>query len=266
MKIMIRLLKCIRRIINLPFNCIKYLTSKEKLRSLKNVNSGKRCFIIGNGPSLTPEDLDKLKYELSFASNSIYKIFDRTDWRPTYYCATDHKMIKIIKKEIISKIKGEMFIGICDFRYNPRIPGAKYVKMIVEEVYPQMPKFSENILNGCYEGRTVTYTAIQIAVYMGFKEIYLLGIDHNYSAVLNPDGTITNMSEVNDHFSDDYKTPVIPALYKTTLAYQAAKNYADTHGIKIYNATRGGKLEVFERVDFDKLFEVEDDEKECAKK
>ena len=37
--------------------------------------------------------------------------------------------------------------------------------------------------------------------------------------------------------------------------YQMCKNYADTHGIKIYNATRGGMLEIFERVDFDSLFE-----------
>lgn len=36
--------------------------------------------------------------------------------------------------------------------------------------------------------------------------------------------------------------------------YQAARRYAETHGIKIYNATRGGELEVFERVDFDSLF------------
>ncbi len=36
--------------------------------------------------------------------------------------------------------------------------------------------------------------------------------------------------------------------------YKSAGNYADIHGIKIYNATRGGKLEVFERVNFDSLF------------
>ena len=33
--------------------------------------------------------------------------------------------------------------------------------------------------------------------------------------------------------------------------YKAAKQYADLHGIRICNATRGGKLEIFERVDFD---------------
>lgn len=39
------------------------------------------------------------------------------------------------------------------------------------------------------------------------------------------------------------------------LAYESAKKYVDSHNISIYNATRGGMLEVFERVDFDSLFE-----------
>ena len=37
-------------------------------------------------------------------------------------------------------------------------------------------------------------------------------------------------------------------------SYIAARRFAEKHGVKIYNATRGGKLEVFERVNFDKLF------------
>ncbi len=68
-----------------------YIRSEDsnKLKGYKNIHSGERCFVIGNGPSLTPEDLDKLKNEYSFASNHIYKIFDRTNWRPTYYVSVD---------------------------------------------------------------------------------------------------------------------------------------------------------------------------------
>ncbi len=32
------------------------------------------------------------------------------------------------------------------------------------------------------------------------------------------------------------------------------KKYADKNGVKIFNATRGGMLEVFERVDLDDMF------------
>ena len=45
-----------------------------------------------------------------------------------------------------------------------------------------------------------------------------------------------------------------PDMAYTFSAYEVAKENAEKKGIKIYNATRGGKLEVFERVDFDSLF------------
>ena len=39
-----------------------------------------------------------------------------------------------------------------------------------------------------------------------------------------------------------------------TRAYEAAESYGKESGkFKIYNATRGGALEVFERVDLDKV-------------
>lgn len=34
-------------------------------------------------------------------------------------------------------------------------------------------------------------------------------------------------------------------------AYQEAKRYADNNKVKIFNATRGGELEVFDRIDLD---------------
>ena len=100
----------------------------------------------------------------------------------------------------------------------------------------------------------MTYMCLQLAVYMGFKEIYLLGVDHNYSVTLLPNGEIAEDSSVKDYFSDSIKYTNIPQIYKSTLAYLAAEKYAEDHGIKIYNATKGGKLDAFERVDFDCLF------------
>ena len=59
------------------------------MRELKDKYKGQRCFVIGNGPSLTAEDLNLLKGEVTFASNRIYKMFEQTDWRPTYYAVFD---------------------------------------------------------------------------------------------------------------------------------------------------------------------------------
>ena len=66
----------------------------RRIRKFKNIHSGERCFIIGNGPSLNADDLDKLAEQgyVTFAFNRIYHIFDQTDWRPTYYMSQDEKM------------------------------------------------------------------------------------------------------------------------------------------------------------------------------
>ena len=236
-----------------PFNNRRLNKSRNYLKSLKNSHLGERCFIVGNGPSLTTNDLNKLIKEESFGANGIYNIFNSTDWGPKYFCSTDRKVISKTNRQISEKITGIKFIGVFSGHYTPFIKDAYYLNMKYEDFYPNLPKFSDDISKRCIEGNTVTYTAIQLAVYMGFKKIYLIGVDHSYSMSYNPDGTISKNEGVVDYFNNT-SVPVVPALYKTTLAYEAAKQYADAHGIKIYNATRGGRLEVFERVDFDTLF------------
>ena len=121
-----------------------------------------------------------------------------------------------------------------------------FINHVINDLSEKLePSFSENFAQYCSAGATITYGCIQFAVYMGIKEIYLLGID--FSGYGNQGATY-------GHFYEE-KAPDGICFYKQNLlAYQSAKKYADAHGIKIYNATRGGNLEVFERVDFDSLF------------
>lgn len=58
-----------------------------KIQKFKNSQYGKKCFIIGNGPSLQCSDLEKLaeKNIPCFGLNLIYSIFGKTNWRPQYY-------------------------------------------------------------------------------------------------------------------------------------------------------------------------------------
>ena len=90
---------------------------------------------------------------------------------------------------------------------------------------------------------------MQLAAYMGVKEIYLLGVDFTYG------GQEKNVEYTHFYGTDKSGNASIGYVKHVALAYQSAKEYADSHGIKIYNATRGGKLEIFERVDFDSLFD-----------
>lgn len=243
--------------------CLRHFSTTEwgkRLQGLKGKYIGQRCFIIGNGPSLKAEDLDKLKDEYTFAFNRIYYIFDQTDWRPAFYCTQDDKIAASSIHEINSRIATpyvfapinlKWYYGIdlhTDYFFNQRQPKSE----------KEAPEFSEDISSWIGAGNTVAYTAMQLAVYMGFTEIYLLGIDHSFHTYLDQNGNVVTDSNAKDYFCEDYnadKEPLfIPRLDISTLSYVAAQKYAETHPVKIYNATRGGKLEAFPRVDFDTLF------------
>ena len=212
-----------------------------------NIHSGKRCFIVANGPSLRVEDLDKLyeNKEYCFGMNCIYYIFDNTKWRPTYYVMDDENGLRNDNGEV-DKLGGIVsFLGDTSSIF--------WAKKHREDIYKyhkcynyknELPKFSEDCSRKIYTGVTVTYSCMQLAAYLGFTEIYLLGVDFSYA----------NTGGVYKHFYGETKAESIGFHKYVANAYKAAKQYTDTHGIKIYNATRGGKLEIFDRVDFDKLF------------
>lgn len=116
---------------------------------------------------------------------------------------------------------------------------------------------SEDITKGVSRGHTVTFTSIQLAIYMGFKEIYLLGVDFSYSVVIDKNGKTFKNDNVQDYFNGKKYDTTMMNYNGMLHAYQTAKKYCDEHSIIIKNTTRGGKLEVFERVDFDSLFAIE---------
>lgn len=232
----------------------------KKLREFKNIHKGETCFIIGNGPSLSSDDLELIhqKNIPTFAFNRIYFMFDKTQWRPTYYISQDEKTLSNCQTEVNEMNLDYKFIPLFHkYYHNINIDNALYFKLAFGNKDGKL-KFSEDI--SCYFGdsSTVACTAVQFAVYMGFKKIYLIGVDHNFSVYRNSKGEIIHDDKVKDYFAKEYNSDkeelYIPNLDSSTMAYISVKEYCDKNGIEIYNATRGGKLEVFERADFDKLF------------
>jgi len=233
----------------------------EKLKSFKNLHKGESCYIIGNGPSLLSCDLDKLSDCITFGSNYIFKVFDKTSWRPTYYVNSD---LGVLSKMILEEDFWNMPVQNMFFQFNSRyvfkkkLPH-KFCCYYLREAknYNKFPKFASNITDEIFDSYTVTYIYLQIACYMGFEKIYLLGIDHNYSVEISNDGKINNTNATDSFIKGkSYKDlgGATPNVERMNMGYISAKKFADKHGIKIYNATRGGKLEAFERVDFDKIF------------
>lgn len=234
-----------------------------------------RCFIIGNGPSLRKEDLQKLKNSVSFASNSIYALYKSIDWRPTFYCAQD----PIFCKEMMSNEESmQRVIQGCDaafiallgegiqFREYPDMRHVYYMRTLDARSGNGKLKFSTDCCEQVYTAGTITYSMLQLAVYMGFKQIYLLGMDFSYSVEKHEDNSITrqnvcnHMEEIEREEKKLYKSLIsrwgssyLAEIDLQLAGYKTAKEYADAHDIEIYNATRGGKLEVFPRIDFDSL-------------
>ncbi len=227
------------------------------VQTLRNKHEGKRCFIIGNGPSLTADDLDCLKGEITFGSNRIYKMYAKTAWRPTYYLCTDpHVGVEIESK--IRELKGSIKFQangrrkkddhVCGIHHLVVAPWYSGVK---PERYVQK-RFTTEIHRYISRTHSVTCTAIEMAVYMGFKKIYLLGIDHTFAVEIQKDGTKVFHAGIKNHFEGGESS--LKAIESATInieastqCYQVCQDYALAHGIKIYNCTRGGKLEVFER-------------------
>ena len=234
----------------------------KKIKQLKNIHNGESCFIVANGPSLTAEDLDVLKEnnEFTFGMNRIFKIFNQTDWRPSCYVCEDINIFNECTKEINEIDSALKFIPINHHFYDDIcIDGAYYFKANYDREKDYPNSFSTDISEQMDSVGTVTFTCINIAVYMGFNEIYLIGVDHNYQVTIDEDGNTVVDKNAKDYFCEDYdndiKDIVIHDMGNNTRVYRKAKKACDELGIKIYNATRGGKLEVFPRVDFDSLFE-----------
>ncbi len=234
----------------------------KMIKKYKDAYIGQRCFIVANGPSLTADDLNVLHQngETTFGMNRIYKMFPNTDWRPTFYVCEDELIAKEQQKEISEIEAKEKFIPIeLKWWHGIDIKNALYFHLNLDFRSNDEFGFSSNFAHKADCRGTVTFTCMQIAAYMGFSEIYLLGVDHNYHTTIDINGNVVVDPTAKDYFCEGYdsdiKDIVVHDMGNNTRAYIDAKRYCEkTQKTTIYNATRGGKLEVFQRVTFEELF------------
>ncbi len=230
-----------------------------KLFLYQNKHHGKRAFILGNGPSLNISDLDMLKDEITFAANKIYLSFNETLWRPTYYFVEDN-LVYLQNYEKIANLHLTKFFTTRLADAKPKIKDGIYFNLKYENFYPKMPHFGINPLYDIYWGSTIIYTMIQFAIYMGIKEIYIIGLDFNFNVPLNQinNQEIICNGEVN-HFHKEYRKPGekwnTPNLHLQQKAFEKVQQYCHDNNIKIYNASKKTELNVFEKISFETLFQ-----------
>jgi hypothetical protein len=228
----------------------------KKIKQLKNKHKGQRCFIIATGPSLNIEDIEMLRNEICFSCNSIIKVFEKTVWRPDYYVVIDVGVYKALEDEI-SKYSDDIKYFFHPFQftyYNGNSYPLKFWrnwcvnpqerKLILKKW--RRPRIGLTKNDIVYEGASVVHVCMQLAIFMGFKEIYLLGTDCNYYSnekysqitFYNSAESINSPEDIYNGLMEDYKFE---------------KNVVESREVVIYNATRGGMLELFDRVDLDNI-------------
>lgn len=218
----------------------------EALYKLKNKYSGERCFILATGPSLSLDDVLLLQDEFTFGMNSICLLFDKTEWRPSIYAIQDPDVYEKVS-DVLHSNPQNVFVSDNTVK---RFPDAATFNQFPLNYYYNYydyrytgklhVKFSDDAYSVVYDAYSITFSIMQIAMYMGFKEIYLLGCDCNQQV-----GKKNHFIETG-HVEEESKLRT--SADRNIFSHKEIKKYCDSVGVKVFNATRGGALEVYPRV------------------
>jgi hypothetical protein len=238
---------------------------------LKDVHNGERCFILATGPSINKQNLKLLRGEKCIAVSNFFLHPDYNIIKPYYYCVaqchspvTEEAWQAWISEMADRTIDAAMFFSLKDqpsILLNGNFMNRKVFYLKFGESWDGAFVGDIDITRPLPLPQSVTLIALVVALYLGFRNIHLLGCDH--------DGFL-HVYE-SRHFYDENKDVLVKkgynewyqrdlgeqfrAAYNLWLQYKVIRAYAQKNGINIYNATEGGYLDVFPRVDFSSLFE-----------
>lgn len=249
--------------INIPIFYLlgRRMKYKRVMENLKDSHLGESCFVICNGPSLRPEDLDKIheKGYYSIGINFISGIYPRTKWRADMVIRNERTLPfrRYLKSKTLPE-KGVIIKNQRDYFTSLLQKGKKiYVKIDGDRKYLDTPKFSTNGTELLYSVGTSTYLALEMAYHLGFRKIFIIGCDMSYAVNMRKDGTIYYNKDGKNYFYEDNNSipkNVYPnPTWEQIVALDFVEKFSRENGFRVYNATRGGCCESFERIDFDTL-------------
>ncbi|TLV02378.1 6-hydroxymethylpterin diphosphokinase MptE-like protein [Dyadobacter luticola] len=238
----------------------------QKWAALKDKYKGERIFLIGNGPSLNQMPLYLLENEYTMAFNRFNLMFERLNWVPDFYMVTDDLVIKDmheqINEEILPLVTNAFFPDI----HPSNVEFDKYIdhRENVCWLNTDSPEFSADLPN-CGINKTVVNAAIQVAAYLGFTNIYLLGVDMTFAdqkvKKINSRDWEADEHDPN-HFDPRYFGKGLkyhnPTVHEMLEKFEQGREFFARRDVNIMNAGYGGKLEVFPRVNFDALFDLDE--------
>ncbi len=226
--------------------------SIKKLTVLKDTHKGERCVIIGNGPSLRNTDLSKLQGSFTVGMNRFYMAFPDLGFSTSCLLTVNDLVIE----QCAQDLRTLCIPTFVSWRGRKWIEPSPNLHYLYTSYY--LPRFNGNATSRLWEGATVTFVALQLAYFLGFKQVVLIGVDHSFSTVGTPNTTITSAGDDPNHFHPGYFGKgfrwQLPDLETSEIAYTMAKEAYRRDGREILDATVGGKLTVFPKIAYESLF------------
>lgn len=144
-----------------------------------NIHKGKRCFIVGNGPSLNKIDMSKLRNEITFGCNRCFLGYNKWGYPFTYWAFGDRLQVEEYYHEYEDNLPKQT-VKFFPFEYTPFMRFNNISPIPFHFGVKDYPKFSDSCTD-VYMGHSMVYMMLQIAAVMGFKQMILIGVDHNYN-------------------------------------------------------------------------------------
>ena len=230
--------------------------SIRRLASLKDIHQGERTFIIGNGPSLRQTDLSRLRGEFTFGMNRIYLLFPELGFHTTYFVSINDLVIEQFADEILA-LPMPKFLAWRSHRHFSVSLSLAQIPTFLYTSYTGR-RFSVDVRERVWEGATVTTVALQLAFHMGFQQVILIGVDHNFASRGDANRTVVSQGDDPNHFSPNYFGKgakwQLPDLDTSEVGYRLAREAYRKAGRDVLDATVGGKLTIFPKVDYNSLF------------
>jgi hypothetical protein len=236
----------------------RYAQGYKQIEKFENAHRRERCFIVAGGPSLTQLDLGLLGNDIVFSMNRVYRGFDWGLPKIDYYVLVDRPTYKTIHNEARALDLGIRFyrsavLDMPEYKdaTNPE-PAIPLNFTPTDAGHHVDFRFATNPLEGIgiHRNGTVVLPIVQIAYYMGFQEVYIIGCDLEYSRKKK-----FHFYTSNDEISRKEKSRRGEMDVEAVLsAFTVCRNTYEASGRKLINASPGGNLDVLPRVKFSDLF------------
>lgn len=224
-------------------------TESRRLEKFRDIHRGEDCFLIGNGPSLNKMDLSLLNDYYTIGLNKIFLLFERMNFKTDYHVCVNKYVIEQCSREFL-EMKCPSFIS---YKHGNMLLAGSNKVFFVGDIHSRW-RFFEDITKGISQGSTVTYAAMQIAFFMGFKRVFLIGVDHNFGQQGSPHKVEILKGDDISHFDPNYFKGLkwqLPDLIGSEKAYRLAKKHYEADNRVILDATVDGKLDIFMKIKFE---------------